>query len=245
MFLLRLGVRPPDDFKTTKSIKYRAWLNSLKFEQTENQIVFDSLLSLLRESTDRLSLIDGSIVKCVESYSNKALIDALQSLRGISLLTAVTIVSEIEDFNRFKTAQYLIKDAWFMKYVGVTPKEHSSGQKSKRGSITKTGNSLVRHVLIESAHHYRFQPYRGKTLIKRQENLSQDIVDISWQAQKRLHEKYRHLSGRLGKQNPIVAVSRELAGFIWSIAKEVNKNVDLSGDEEIRYVEETLENSMC
>ena len=104
---------------------------------------------------------------------------------------------------------------------------------------------LVRHVLIESAHHYRFQPYRGKTLIKRQENLSQDIVDISWQAQKRLHEKYRHLSGRLGKQKAIVAVSKELAGFIWSIAKEVNKNVDLSGDEEIRYVEETLESSMC
>lgn len=201
--------------------------------------MFDSLLSLLRESTDRLSLIDGSIVKCVESYSNKALIDALQSLRGISLLTAVTIVSEIEDFTRFKTAPS------FMKYVGVTPKEHSSGQKSKRGSITKTGNSLVRHVLIESAHHYRFQPYRGKTLIKRQENLSQDIVDISWQVEKRLHEKYRHLSGRLGKQKAIVAVSRELAGFIWSIAKEVNKNVDLSGDEEIRYVEETLENSMC
>ncbi len=137
MFLLRLGLRPPDVFKTTKSIKCRAWLNSLKFEQNENQIVFDSLLSHLRESTDRLSLIDGSIIKCVESYANKALIDALQSLRGISLLTGVTIVLEIEDFTRFKSAQYLIKDAWFMKYVGLFQKNIHLDKSQKEDQLQK------------------------------------------------------------------------------------------------------------
>ena len=218
MFLLRnYKIRPPE-LRTTRSNKYYAWLNAITFEQNDNQVVFEYLLSSLKDTSLKLDTLEGALFKSVESHPKQDLIKALQALRGVQLLTAATIVAEVSDFKRFSTAPQ------FMSYVGVVPREHSSGTKQKRGSITKAGCSELRHVLIESSHHYRYQPFTSSQLQKRQSDLPPEIISISYKAQVRLHEKYRSLAGRIGKPKAIVAVSRELAGFIFAIAKEVEKS---------------------
>src|SRR4029077_19392780 len=129
---------------------------------------------------------------------------ALQAFRGIGFLSAVTIVAEVGDLRRFRTAPQL------MAYAGVVPSESSSGSKQHRGPITKTGNSLLRHVLGEAAHHARHQPRVAGTLKQRQADLPPQIVDLAWRAQLRLNARYRHLGARLGRAKTLTAVAREL-----------------------------------
>ena len=108
-----------------------------------------------------------------------------------------------------------------MAYVGLVPSEHSSGGSRRRGHITKTGNRLLRHVLGEAAHHARLQPAVSEALRDRQQGVAKEVVEISWRCQQRLHHKYRHLGGRIGRQRAISAVARELAGFVWAIGQAV------------------------
>src|SRR5260370_187074 len=103
-----------------------------------------------------------------------------------------------------------------MGLVGVVPFESGSGGKQQRGPITKTGNSLLRHVLGEAAHHARHAPRVSGTLKQRQADLPREIVDLAWRAQLRLHARYRHLSLRIGSRKALTAIARELAGFIWA-----------------------------
>jgi len=137
----------------------------------------------------------------------------LQAFRGIGFLTAVTIVAEVGDLRRFATAPQ------FMSYVGVVPSEYSSGASQHRGPITKTGNGHLRHVLGEAAHHARHTPALHGPVKKRQEDIPNDVVDLAWRAQQRLHLRYRHLSGRVGRPKAITAVTRELAGFVWALGQ--------------------------
>jgi transposase len=127
----------------------------------------------------------------------------------------VAIVAEAGDLRRFRSASA------FMAYVGLVPSEHSSGGSCRRGHITKTGNRLLRHVLGESAHHARLQPAVSEALRQRQNGVPTEVLEISWRCQQRLHHKYRHLGGRIGRQRAISAVARELAGFVWAIGQAV------------------------
>ena len=108
-----------------------------------------------------------------------------------------------------------------MAYVGLVPSEHSSGSSRRRGHLTKTGNRLLRHVLGEAAHHARLQPTVSEALRQRQQGVPSEVVEISWRCQQRLHHKYRHLGGRIGRQRAISAIARELAGFVWAIGQAV------------------------
>ena len=130
-------------------------------------------------------------------------------------MSAVTIVAEAGDLRRFKTARQ------FMAYTGLVPTEHSSGDSTSRGAITRTGNSLLRHVLGEAAHHARHEPRTGPVLKQRQAGVPPRIIELSWNAQHRLNRRYRHLSARLGRPKAITAVARELAGFVWALAQEM------------------------
>jgi len=103
-----------------------------------------------------------------------------------------------------------------MAYAGLVPSESSSGGKQQRGSITKTGNSLLRHVLGETAHHARHAPRVSSKLKQRQADVPHEIVELAWRAQLRLHARYRHLSSRIGSLKALTAIARELAGFIWA-----------------------------
>ena len=152
---------------------------------------------------------------CAETASQRQVIAALQAIRGIGFLTAVTLVAEAGDLRRFGTAPQ------FMAYVGLVPTEHSSGSSHHRGSITKTGNSLLRHVLGEAAHHARHVPRVQGTLKQRQASLPEPVVALAWQAQLRLHARYRYLAGRIGPQKALTAVARELAGFVWALGQQV------------------------
>ena len=136
----------------------------------------------------------------------------LQALRGIAQISAVTIVAELGELSRFESARQL------MGYSGTVPSEDSSGKRTRRGSITKTGNAHLRRIAIEAAWSYRLRPGVGPALGKRQEGVAEAIKEIAWKAQHRLHKRYMSLSAAGKDQRKIItAVGRELLGFIWAV----------------------------
>jgi transposase len=142
----------------------------------------------------------------------RAEIEALQALRGIAQVSAVTVVAELGEFSRFARAKQL------MAYGGIVPSEDSTRERRRRGNINKTANAHLRRVVVEAAWAYRHRPAVGANLRKRQEKVSEEIKEIAWKAQQRLHERYRKLLAK-GKNKGVVmtAVGREFLGFIWAI----------------------------
>ena len=208
-FLLRQGCRPPSTARNW-SLRHFQWLRQLKFEHLPDRVVFADYLAEVTAGADRIKRLETALQQCAQNSSQVAVICALQAFRGIGFLSAVTLVAEAGDLRRFRTAPQ------FMAYVGVVPSEASSGGKQQRGSITKTGNALLRHVLGEAAHHARHAPRVAGTLKRRQADLPREVVDLAWRAQLRLHARYRHLSLRIGARKALTAIARELAGFVWA-----------------------------
>ena len=208
-FLLRQGCWPPIGVRNW-SLRYFQWLRQLEFEHLPDRVVFADYLAEVTAASERIKRLEGALHQCAQSSSQVALIGALQAFRGIGFLSAVTLVAEAGDLRRFRTAPQ------FMAYAGLVPSESSSGGKQQRGSITKTGNSLLRHVLGEAAHHARHAPRVSGALKQRQRELPREVVDLAWRAQLRLHARYRHLSMRIGSLKALTAIARELAGFIWA-----------------------------
>jgi transposase len=188
-----------------------SWL--LTFPLRADQVVFDMYRNAVRAEEERVKQIDAALVACAGESCHAGILRVLQAFRGIGLLSAVTIVAEVGDFRRFPTARHL------MAYAGIVPSEHSSGPKERRGHITKAGNHLLRHVLIESGHHSRRAPQISPALRQRQAGLPIELVDMSWRAQVRLNQRYRQLGARIGRPRAIVAVARELAGFVWAAGR--------------------------
>ncbi len=215
--LLRLGVYPPSGTNPW-TMKYRDWLSTLELKHRVQTLVLREYLQAIGEVESRIKRLEVEIEQLANMETNLRgkMIKALQTLRGVGLVTAATIVAETGDLSRFNTAKQL------MSYAGLVPSEHSSGQRQSRGSITKCGNSRIRRVLVEAAWHYRHQPRVSGTLRRRQADQPSQINNISWKAQHRLNYKYRRLDRRK-KPNvvAVVAVARELLGFIWAIGREV------------------------
>jgi transposase len=146
------------------------------------------------------------------------LVAALQALRGVQLIAAMTLTAEIQDFWRFPSPRNL------MAYVGLVPGEHSSGPRRRIGAITKAGNSPARRILVECAHHYRLPARVSPVIARRQAGLPKAVTDIAWAAQARLCARFRRLAARRLMTNKIVvAIARELCGFVWAIAREVTQ----------------------
>jgi len=201
--------------KTRWTAKHQDWIRSLKFEHPAQQEVLHDYLHAVEESGRRIVRLTDAIGEHVQSWALAPLVTALQALRGVRLITAVAIAAEIGDFARFKKASQ------FMAYLGLVPSESTTGNSVRRGRITKTGNAHVRRLLVESAWAYRFQPKMSREIRKRNELVSPDVRTVAWQAQHRLHKRYRRLLAR-GKKHQVVvtALARELAGFVWSIARQ-------------------------
>ncbi len=217
-FLLRHGRRPPMGVKAW-TMKYLEWIKrEVHFEQLAQEATLLDYLHEVEHADARIMRLDGAIeeaVKCVPPKM-RAVIEALQALRGIARVASVTIVAELGELSRFARAKQL------MGYGGIVASEHSSGECTRRGGITKTGNAHLRRVVVEAAWTYRHRPAVGTSLRKRQEKVSEEVKEIAWKAQQRLHQRYRKLLAK-GKNKGIVvtAVGRELLGFIWAIGIKV------------------------
>lgn len=214
-FLLRHGQRYSGKSHWTQA--HARWLETVKLEQPVQQIVFQEYVDTVRALTQRVGAFDQHIERASNESVFWPVIQALMALRGVSLLSATTVVAEIGDLRRFAGAPQL------MAYLGVVPSEHSSGGKRSRGGITKTGNGHVRRVLVEAAWTYRRHPARKTAVLQRRaERAPEAIQDIAWKAQTRLCGRYRRLEGK-GKLKVQVctAIARELAGFIWAIGQAV------------------------
>ena len=213
-FLLRHGIDYPGKRNWTKT--HMNWLAGLKLSHRSQQIVLQEYIDAVKECSQRVERITEQIRQLVADWSRAELVKAYQALRGVSLIVAVTVVAEIGDMSRFKNPKEL------MAYLGLVPSEHSSGNRLRRGSITKTGNSHVRRVLTEAAWAYRLRARKTTTILKRQQELPKSICEISWKAQTRLCARYQRLFAKgKSKQTIITAIARELSAFIWAIDHEI------------------------
>jgi len=217
-FLLRHGRRPPMGVKPW-TMKYLEWVKrEVHFEQMAQQATLLDYQHEVEHTAARIVRLDGAIEEAVKLAppQMRAVIEALQALRGIAQVSAVTVVAELGELSRFARARQL------MGYAGIVASEDSSGERTRRGQITKTGNAHLRRVVVESAWAYRHRPAMGRTLRKRQEHLGEEIKEIAWKAQQRLYQRYRKLLAK-GKNKGVVitALGRELLGFIWAIGIKV------------------------
>ncbi len=174
------------------------------------------MVEAVRISKERVERLEAAIEEFVPTWSLAPIVRALQALRGVDLIVAVTFVTEIGDLSRFESPRQL------MGYLGLVPSERATGDSVKRGGITKAGNGHVRHMLVESAWTYRHPPRIGKAKLYRLEQTSPKVREIAWKAQTRLTSRYRALSAR-GKKTTVIctAIARELVGFMWAVGREV------------------------
>jgi transposase len=215
-FLVQQGLRFEGKSNWTKE-HYR-WIAALKFTHPSLEIVRDDYLREVQAVECLIVRLTKDIEVLAPQSSHAPLIEALQSLRGVQLVTAATLAFEVGNFGRFAKAKHL------MSYLGLVPREMSSGERTVKGAITKAGNSHVRRVLCEAAWNYRY-PGTGAAIRKRRDKTPPRVQDIAARAQERLHERYKRLCIRKKELNKVnVAISRELVGFIWAIGQEVERN---------------------
>ena len=212
-FLLRHGRRPGTKMSPWTG-KYMVWVKTQRFEQPAQEVVLADYLNEVERAHDRIERLERAIDDAVTMMppQMRAVVDALQALRGVAQTTAVTIVAEVGVLSRFPRPKQL------MGYSGAVPSENSSGARIHRGAITKTGNAHLRRVLVEAAWAYQYRPSVSSALRRRQAGVSEETKAIAWKAQHRLHRRYLQLRGR-GKtqQHVVTAIGRELLGFIWAI----------------------------
>ncbi len=216
-FLLRHGKRPPEPMKAWTQ-KHGRWLDTMHFEQGMQEMVLAEYRQQVRETREAILRLEAQIELAVQQSPLRDSIMALQTLRGVGLIVAATLASEIGDITRFTHPRQM------MSYAGLTPSEDSSGSTVRRGGITKMGNRHVRRALVEAAWSYRHTPRVAGELERRQQGQSPQIKSISWKAQVRLNGRYRWLISRGKPRNQaVIAVARELVGFVWEVACAVQE----------------------
>ena len=192
--------------------RHRQWLRSLTLEDQATRAVFEDYLTAVEQGEERIRVLEGYLEEMAQEEPYQQRVGWLRCFRGIETVTAMTILAELHDFRRFADPRRL------MSYLGLVPSEHSSGEKYRRGAITKAGNSHARRVLVESAWHYRHRPAVGLKLRRRREGQPSEIIALADRAQRRLHRRFHRLVLGSGKtpQKAVVAISRELVGFLWA-----------------------------
>ena len=192
-----------------------AWLRSQQFESPLLQATFEAYMRAVEEADARLEGLNQQVLALAQTDLYRVPVQYLRCFKGIDTLGAVTAVVETQDFRRFPKAPM------YMDFTGLVCSEGSSGDRTHRGPITKAGNSHLRRLLVEAAWSYRHRDITSRELTKRRQGCPPEVVQIARKAQHRLHRKFWRLVSR-GKLNQIavVAVARELAGFVWAIAQQ-------------------------
>lgn len=207
--------------KTAWTQAHESWLARVKLPHPAQQIVFQEYLDSVRESTQRIARLTQALTDAVIDWRWQPVVAGLQTLRGIALVNAVTLVAEIGDIQRFSHPRHL------MAYLGLVPGEHSSGSHRRQGSITKTGNCHARRALIEAAWQYRLPARITPIIAKRQAGIPEPIRALAWKAQLRLCTRFRRLTARQLHPNKIVvAMARELTGFVWAVVRETRVSMN-------------------
>lgn len=202
--------------KCTWTQAHRRWLAQLKLPQPVQQIAFEEYVDAVAVAAARIERLTHAIEQAVEGWRFAPVVKQLQALRGVQFVHAVTILSELGDLARFECPRQL------MAYLGLVPSENSSGERRRQGAITKSGNRFARRALIEAAWAYQHPARVTPIIARRQTGLPKGARDIAWKAQLRLCARFRKLCARrLNKNKAVVAIARELAGFVWAMAKAV------------------------
>lgn len=213
-FLLRQDIRY--EGRATWGPAHLRWLAEVVCPTPAQQIVFQEYVRAVSEHQERLQRLESELQALVQTWRWLPVVEAIQALRGVQFTAAVILIAELGDLSRFENPRQL------MSYLGLIPSEHTTGEHRRQGGITKTGNSHARRALIEGAWAYRYPAKVSRHLQLRLEKLPKVIQDISWKAQVRLCKRYRRLLAR-GKQanQVVVAIAREMAAFVWAIARTV------------------------
>jgi transposase len=225
-FLLRLGFRYAG--KSSWNDAHQRYLARLIMPQPPQQIAFQEYLHAINDATERLARLTQAMENALPAWKRAPVVRALMSLRGVQVLTGMTLVAEVGDFNRFTDARSL------MNFFGLTPSEHSSGGSRVQGGITKCGNSHCRRVLTEAAWQYRLKPKVSEAMQRRQEGQPKEVRLLAWKAQQRLHQRFGRLAAKKKRVIAATAVARELAGFVWAIACQVKPTEQPAAPEIIR-----------
>jgi transposase len=195
--------------------KHRDWIRTQQFAYPAQQRVLEDYLKTVEDLAERVARLTAAMEEFVQDTVLAPLVKALQAFRGVSMVSAVTIAAEVGDMRRFATP------GQFMSYVGLVPSEDSTGKRRRQGRITRCGNGHLRRILVEAAWHYRHVPVMSKELRRRNQGVATGVQRIAWKAQKRLNKRLYHLlqSGK-SSQKAVIALARELAGFIWAVGQE-------------------------
>jgi transposase len=219
-FLLRTGQRAPLGLRAWTD-RYIRWLAQVRYTQPAQEVTRLDCMNEVEHMSARVKRLEEAILEVVKlaPQSMQELIRGLQALRGIAHISAVTIATELGNVSsRFESARKL------MGYSGAFPSEHSSGNRIRKGGITKAGNAHLRRIVMESALCYRHPPRVGEKLRKRHEGVPAEILEIAWKAQNRLHKRYMKLAMAGKERNKVTtAVGRELLGFIWAIGVKAER----------------------
>jgi len=211
-FLARRGLVFRDG--TNWCTPHLQWLQHLTTEQSPlaaaDRLVFREYHALLQYKLQRREELDREIARLAELPTLAPMVQRLQCFRGIALQGAMVLATEIVDWRRFERPTQLAA------YLGLVSREDSSGDRERKGSITKAGNSHCRHVLVQAAWSYHHRPAISADLKRRQTGQPPAVIAHAWKAQHRLHQRYTHLAYRKQPQIAVVAVARELVGFLWA-----------------------------
>jgi transposase len=212
--LLRNDVRYAG--KTAWTAAHRRWIADLKLPQPAQRLAFEEYVQAVEEASARVQRLSQYIEQELATWRWRSVVAALQACRGIQVIHAVRIVAELGDLSRFSHPRRL------MAYLGLIPSEDSSGEHRHQGAITKAGNSSARRALVEAAWAYQYTAKVSALIARRQVDVPKAVLDIAWKAQVRLCARFRRLAARRVNRNKIVvAIARELAGFVWAIAQHV------------------------
>ena len=212
--LLRNDVRYPG--KTAWSAAHRRWIAGVNLPQPAQRLAFEEYVQTVEEASVRVQRLGQCIDQELATWRWRPVVVALQACRGIQLIHAARLVAELGDLSRFGHPRQL------MGYLGLIPSEASSGEQRRQGAITKAGNRSARRALVEAAWAYRYTAKVSPDIARRQTAVPKAALDIAWKAQVRLCARFRRLAARgINRNKIVVAIARELAGFVWAIAQHV------------------------
>jgi len=202
--------------KTAWTEAHRRWIARLHLPGAAQRIAFEEYVLTVNAATASVQRLTDSMEQELVHWRWQPVVHALQACRGIQLIHAVRLVAEVGDLSRFSHPRQL------MAYLGLIPSEDSSGERRHQGPITKAGNRSARRALVEAAWAYRHHAAVSPIIVRRQTGLAKPVLDIAWKAQLRLCARFRRLSARgINRNKIVVAIARELAGFVWAIGQRV------------------------